>query len=149
MTRKIETTVEGIDHPMFDRRSGSFDATSEHGDAVTGLPPGGKRLAGNDACDVQAAAFQMNGSEVWGTQYHPDIDLPQSRSIAAELRDVLIAEGYFESIDDFDAHVTRLDRLVADPDSKDARWQLGVDDDILKLERQYAEVVCWLEHLIL
>ena len=62
---------------------------------------------------------------------------------------MLIAEGYFKSIDDFDAHVTRLDRLVADPDSKDARWQLGVDDDILQPERQYAEVVCWLEHLIL
>ncbi|HEX5086571.1 MAG TPA: glutamine amidotransferase, partial [Nocardioides sp.] len=49
-----------------------FDAFLGHKEAVTRLPEGAERLAGSAACPVQA--FRM-GSNVYATQFHPELDL--------------------------------------------------------------------------
>ena len=149
ISRKVEITSSGEQHPMMDRRQGSFDVMTDHVDAITRLPERAVCLASNTACEVQAASFDLNGAEVWGTQYHPDIDLPMQRLILLESRAERISEGYFEDTENFERYLGRLERLIAEPDARDARWQLGFDDDVLNPIMRYAELHCWLDHQIL
>jgi GMP synthase (glutamine-hydrolysing) len=42
-----------------------------------------------------------------------------------------------------------MEALYREPDRKDLRWLLAIDDDVLSDELRHCEFVNWLNHLVL
>ena len=45
--------------------------------------------------------------------------------------------------------VERMEELATEPDRKDLRWQLAIDDDVLSDEIRQCEFFNWLNKLVL
>ncbi len=148
VARKINVTPAGESHPMMQRRCGTFDAISEHVDIVRRLPPESTILASNSLSDVQAASFVAGRSEVWGVQYHPEMDLSFFDPILRHQRDELISEGFFNSAADHAEFLNHIRRIVEEPDAKDIAWQLGLDEDVLDPAVRMSELSCWVDQKV-
>ena len=42
-----------------------------HGDTITAIPDNFKKIASTDK--VEIAAYQVEGEQVWGVQFHPEV----------------------------------------------------------------------------
>ena len=100
VARKISITTVGARHPMMDRRSDTFDALTYHSDQIAQLPANGLCLASNDMSDIQAAVFEVGGTEVWGVQYHPEMTVGIMAKILIHNREGLITAGFFNDFID-------------------------------------------------
>jgi len=72
-TLEVALTPEGKDDLVFGACGSSFLATMGHQDIVTKLPPGAIHLARTDRVENQA--FRIAGKPIYGTQFHPELDL--------------------------------------------------------------------------
>jgi GMP synthase (glutamine-hydrolysing) len=149
VARKIYLTEEGKKHPMFAGKSGVFDGYISHDDEITELPPGAKWLAGNDFSKVQAVAVEHQKGVFWATQYHPEYDLHQVARLIVAREDRLLKYGFFKSKADVASYVERLEAVHADPQRKDLRWQLAIDDDLMDDSIRHREFINWLEKVVL
>jgi len=70
----IQFTDAGRDHPLLKGRSDGYAVPCVHRDEVTKLPDGAVLLAGNAHSGVQAFAYEKDGINFWGMQYHPEFD---------------------------------------------------------------------------
>jgi GMP synthase (glutamine-hydrolysing) len=149
IARKIYLTAEGRDHPFYAGKPPVFDGFISHYDEVTGLPPNSTLLASNDFTHVQALAVTHKKGTFWAIQYHPEYDLYAMARLIVAREERLIREGFFKDRDDMLQHVERLEALHKEPDRKDLRWQLAVDDDIIDQSIRQCEVKNWLERLVI
>ena len=149
IARKIARSDAGKSHPMLEGKPDVYDHFVSHDDEVKRLPEGGVLLAGNDWSRVQAVAVTHLNGTFWATQYHPEYDLHEMARLIVAREDRLIKYGFFRSHEDLAEYVDRLEALFAEPDRKDLRWQLGIDDTILSDEIRQREFVNWLNHVVL
>ncbi len=61
----------------------------------------------------------------------------------------LIKAGFFRNHQDMMNLVEHMEALAREPDRKDLRWQLAIDDDVLSDEIRQCEFVNWLNKLVL
>jgi GMP synthase (glutamine-hydrolysing) len=149
MARKIRLTTEGLKHPMLEGKPPVYNGFISHLDEVMQLPPGGVLLASNDFTHVQAIEVKHKKGTFWATQYHPEYDLHEvARLIMARARK-LVAEGFFQSHEDLVHYVEKLETLHQNPNRKDLRWQLNIDDDVLSDQVRQVEFRNWINKLVL
>jgi GMP synthase (glutamine-hydrolysing) len=84
----VELSEEGCEDPLLGVLPQRFEAFVGHKEAITRLPDDAVRLAGSEACPVQA--FRI-GQNVWATQFHPELDV---RGICIRI-DTYKHAGYF------------------------------------------------------
>ena len=149
IARKIRLTEEGRDHPFYAGKPPVFDGFISHYDEVTGLPPNSTLLASNDFTRVQALAVTHQKGTFWAIQYHPEYDLHAMARLIVAREERLVREGFFKNRDDMTLYVGRMEALHKEPDRKDLRWQLAVDDDITDPGIRQCEVKNWLQHLVI
>jgi len=149
LARKIHQTPEAYDHPMFEGKPRVFEGFVSHDDMVTEIPPGGTLLACNSFANVQALAVTHKNGTFWATQYHPEYNLHEMARLIVAREKKLIAAGFFRDHDDLVQLVDRMEALAAEPDRKDLRWQLAIDDDVLSDSIRQCEFVNWLNNLVL
>jgi GMP synthase (glutamine-hydrolysing) len=142
--RKMRLTEAGRNHPMFRGKPLVYNHFVSHDDEVTDLPPGATLLAGNDFSRVQAVEVKYERGVFWGIQYHPEYDLHEMARLIVAREERLVKQGLFRDHDDLVQYVDRLEALAADPERKDLRWQLGIDDDILRDDIRQCEFINWL-----
>jgi len=147
--RKIHLTPEAYTHPMFEGKPKVFEGFVSHDDMVTKVPPGGILLAGNSFAPVQAIAVTHKKGAFWATQYHPEYNLHEMARLIVAREKKLIAAGFFRGHEDLIDLVDRMEALAAEPDRKDLRWQLAIDDDVLSDSIRQCEFVNWLNKLVL
>ena len=147
--RKIYLTPEAYTHPMFEGKPKVFEGFVSHDDMVTKIPPGGVLLAGNSFSPVQAIAVTHKRGAFWATQYHPEYNLHEMARLTVAREKKLIAAGFFRGHEDLMDLVDRMEALAAEPDRKDLRWQLAIDDDVLSDSIRQCEFVNWLNKLVL
>ncbi|MET7074994.1 gamma-glutamyl-gamma-aminobutyrate hydrolase family protein [Trueperella pyogenes] len=87
----ITVTDEGAADPIFSQLPPTFSAIVAHSDAIDVVPRNTVVLATSDQCPVQAIRV---GRNVYGTQFHPEID-----SIGVELRLNYYGGVYFAADD--------------------------------------------------
>ena len=104
---------------------------ADHDDHIVELPEHSICLAGNDNTEVQAGIIRVNGTEIWGVQYHPDMDIRVVRVLLDFRKTQLLEEGFFESESAWQNYCDLVDKLIANPHAKDIAWQLGFDNDVL------------------
>ncbi len=149
LARKIRLTPEGQAHPMFEGKPPVYNGFISHLDEVTELPPGAVLLATNDFTRVQALEIRHGKGIFWATQYHPEYDLHEMARLIVARGAKLIAEGFFLSPEDLHAYVEKLEALHREPQRKDLRWQLDIDDDVLSEEIRQVEFRNWIQKLVL
>lgn len=149
MGRKIYQTPEAYDHPMFEGKPRVFEGFESHDDVVTRIPPGGVLLAGNSFAPIQAISVTHKNGTFWGTQYHCEYDLHEMACLIVAREKKLIKAGFFRSHEDLIGLVDRMKALAKEPDRKDLRWQLAIDDDVLSDSIRQCEFVNWLNKLVL
>jgi GMP synthase (glutamine-hydrolysing) len=149
MARKIRLTAEGLQHPMLEGKPPVYNGFISHLDEVTQLPPGGVLLACNDFTRVQAIEIKHKKGTFWATQYHPEYDLHEVARLIMARATKLVAEGFFQSHEDLVQYVEKLDTLHQNPNRKDLRWQLNIDDDVLSDQVRQVEFRNWINKLVL
>ncbi|MCG8333819.1 MAG: type 1 glutamine amidotransferase [Proteobacteria bacterium] len=142
--RKIQLTDQGKDHPMYEGKASVFDAYISHDDMVSEIPEGGVVLSGNDFTAVQSMEVRHQNGVFWATQYHPEYDLHEMASLMIAREEKLTNIGYFSGHEDFITYVNLLKDLFAQPNRKDLRWQLAVDDDVLDQDVKRCEFRNWI-----
>jgi GMP synthase (glutamine-hydrolysing) len=147
--RKIYLTSEAYNHPMFDGKPHVFEGFVSHEDMVTKIPPGGTLLAGNNFAGVQALAVTHKKGTFWATQYHCEYNLHEIARLTVAREKKLVAAGFFRSHEDLADLVDRMEALAKEPNRKDLRWQLAIDDDVLDDSIRQCEFVNWLKKLVL
>ena len=147
--RKISLTSEAHNHPMFEGKPQVFEGFVSHDDMVTKIPPGAVLLAVNSFAPVQAIAVTHKNGTFWGTQYHCEYNLHEMARLIVAREKKLVAAGFFRGHEDLMDLVDRMEALYKEPDRKDLRWQLAIDDDVLSDPIRQCEFVNWLNKLVL
>ena len=147
--RKIWLTAEGLQHPMFEGKPPVYNGFSSHLDEVTQLPPGGVLLASNDFTHVQAIEVKYGKGIFWGLAYHPEYDLHEMARLIMAREAKLVAEGFFQSHENLVQYVEKLETLHQNPNRKDLRWQLDIDDDVLSDQVRQVEFRNWINKVVL
>ncbi len=73
LAHNVQPTANGAAHPMMAGRTAGFSVPCVHRDEVQKLPDGAVLIAGNAHSPVQAMAYEANGVDFWGAQYHPEM----------------------------------------------------------------------------
>lgn len=149
MARKIHQTPAAYDHPMFEGKPRVFEGFVSHDDFVTEIPDGTVLLAGNSFAPVQALAVTHKSGTFWATQYHCEYDIHEMARLIVAREKKLIVAGFFRDHEDMVELVERMEALAKEPDRKDLRWQLAIDDDVLSDSIRQCEFVNWLNKLVL
>ncbi|NKB77268.1 MAG: hypothetical protein GKR96_09540 [Gammaproteobacteria bacterium] len=130
----INRTSAGKEHPLLDGRADGYAVPCVHRDEVQRLPEKAVLLAENAHSPIQAFAYECDGIDFWGMQYHPEFT-------AAWVADLLRAPGtIWQNTEKADA----LD--IADSD-KAAANQLGARGNDLAPEVRMTELRNWLKHI--
>ena len=149
IARKIQLTPEGRRHPMLEGKAPVYTGFISHLDEVTKLPSGAVLLATNDFTHVQAMEVKHGKGTFWAVQYHPEYDLHEMARLITARAQKLLPEGFFTGPDDLAAYVEKLETLKRNPDRKDLRWQLDIDDDVLSDDVRQLEFRNWIHKLVL
>ena len=131
LARDIALTPEGRDHPMMEGRRDGFAVACVHRDEVTALPEGATLLAANAHSPVQAFAYDRDGVDFWGVQYHPEYSGPH---VAVSLR----------SRPGLEQMAADLEQVEQDAD---AASRLGIGATALSLRERATELGNWITHL--
>lgn len=149
IARKVRLTAQGLQHPLQEGKPPVFTGFISHLDEVTQLPPGGVLLASNDFTHVQAIEVKHRRGTFWATQYHPEYDLHEVACLIMAREPKLVAEGFFQSHEELVQYVEKLETLHQNPNRKDLRWQLDIDDDVLSDQVRQVEFRNWIHKLVL
>jgi GMP synthase (glutamine-hydrolysing) len=148
LARKVGLTEAGQAHPMFAGKPKVFDAFISHEDMVSVVPPGGTVLAGNEFTTVQALVVTHQKGTFWSTQYHPEYDLGEMAALIVAREEKLIRGGFFRTPTELQHLVSQMRMLQAEPDRKDLRWQLAIDDDVMDDGVRQCEFANWIDIMI-
>jgi GMP synthase (glutamine-hydrolysing) len=146
--RNIAPTDAGRAHPMLAGRPAAYDAPAIHLDIVTEPPGECVVLAANRMAGIQAAEIRVNGGRLWGVQYHPEFSLAEIAAILDRRRQVLVDEGFCQTLDDAAAYAADLKSLHDDPSRRDLAWRHGLDEEVLDPVRRTAEIRNFIEHRV-
>ena len=144
--QKVLLNKDGVAHAMYAGKPPVFSHFMSHDDEVKRMPEGGTVLASNGWSKVQSASFKYKNGEMWAVQYHPEYDLNEVARLIEARDEKLIKLGFFKDLAALKDYTGRLDALVAEPDRKDFRWQLGIDEDIMDDGIRELEFANWVKH---
>ena len=130
----INRTDSGKRHALLSGRSDSYAVPCVHRDEVQKLPEKASHLAENAHSPIQAFAYNSEGVDFWGVQYHPEY----TTAFVAEL---MRAPGTLWPNSD------QTDLLeIADTDQGAAK-ELGVHGNDLNPAVRMTELKNWLTHI--
>lgn len=148
VTRRINATDAGRAHPLLAGRAPVWDAITIHSDEVARLPPGATLLARNGETEVQAVEIRHGAGLFWGVQYHPEIPLDEMAAALRRDADELVEAGLARARGEVELQAAMLDGLAREPDRRDLRWRLGVDDELAVGDRRTLELRNFVERLV-
>lgn len=134
LARGVALTEVGAIHPAMAGRAPGFAVPCIHRDEVQRLPEGAVLLAGNDHSPVQAMAYERDGVDFWGVQYHPEF---APAFVARMVRGKPAALGG-------EALAVALETCESD---LGAAARLGATPEAMRLPSRAVEIANWLRHV--
>ncbi len=80
----------GLSHNLYKNKINNFNSPAFNFDEVVKLPPNCDCLASNQTNEVQSLFFEVNGTKIYGLQYHPEITYEKMVSLIEFRKDRLI-----------------------------------------------------------
>ncbi|OQB32921.1 MAG: GMP synthase (glutamine-hydrolyzing) [Candidatus Hydrogenedentes bacterium ADurb.Bin179] len=149
LANNIRLTEAATNHPMMEGKRPVFTHFVSHDDYVVQVPDCVEVLACNYWCPVQAAAVTYKKGVFWATQYHPEYNLLEMARLIRARATKLIEQGWFKDEVDMSAYASNLETVYYTPETKNIRWQLKIDEDIIKDDMRECEFVNWLKYAVL
>lgn len=146
--RRIVVTEAGRGHPMLQGRPAAYDAPAIHLDIIATPPSECTVLAANGMSEIQAAEIRAGGGVFWGVQYHPEFSLEELAVILERRLEILVGEGFCDTMEDAASYVADLVALHADPARPDLAWRHGLDAEVLDPLRRTREIRNFIEHRV-
>jgi GMP synthase (glutamine-hydrolysing) len=149
ISRKIQLTDAGAEHPLYSGKRHTFDAFTSHADEVAVLAPGTALLASNTWSRVQATCTDDARGSFWAVQYHPEYDCHEVASLCRLRKDELVAQGTFANAVEAERNIELLEQLHGEPGNAEAAAELRAGDSLLDPEIRTREVRNWLDARVL
>jgi len=147
--RDIQLTDDGRLSPFLSGKPERYNGFVMHLDEVTRVPDGGKILAFNDHCAVQALEVKHGKGTFWAAQYHPEYNLLEMARLIAARTVPLINEGFFTDQDAAYQYANDLSTLYEDENNPDLRARLDIGDDIIGETIREQELRNWIDNLVI
>jgi len=147
VSRRIELSPQGREHPLFAGKPAVFDAFTSHADEVVELGGDARLLASNAWSRVQAVDVAAGAASFWALQYHPEYDLHEVASLGRLRADELVGQRSFRDRAALDAWLEELEALHRDPTRKELIRSLQLGPDLLDEDLRTREVRNWLATL--
>ena len=102
VAKEITITKKGLSHDMYKGKNKVFDAFCWHYDDTQTLPSNANILASNDRSAVQSINFNMDESNIWAVQYHPEFNPVWIGGLMKQREGILLKEKAFSEKKYFD-----------------------------------------------
>ena len=109
----IELTNEGINNLLYKDKNNRFNTPAFNFDEVVTVPADAILLASNKINKVQGLNFKCGVSEIWGTQYHPEITYKKMIDIIKFRKDTLIEKrNRFKDEEEINNHINFIEEEI-------------------------------------
>ena len=127
----VEINDKGKNHPIYKNKKNFFNTPAFNFDEVCNIPKDATILSSDKINNVMGLHFNVQTSEIWGVQYHPDYFYKQTIALTKIRKDKLLENNYFSSNDDFQKNISYIE----------------VEEKKLKFDDRCCEVKNWLEYI--
>jgi len=131
IARDIELTDEGKKHQLYSSKQQKFTTPAFNHDEVELPPKDSILLASNKINKFMALKFNVEGSEIWGLQYHPEIPYKYMIKLIIHRAKGLINKKIFKDMNDINSHIDLIKKA----------------DNELKDETRTLELKNWLNYI--
>ena len=110
IAQNIELTDEGKKHNLYEAKQQKFSTPAFNHDEVETPPKNSILLASNKINKFMALQFNVNKSEIWGLQYHPEIPYDYMIKLIKHRSKGLIDKKLFKNINEINSHIKLIER---------------------------------------
>ncbi len=114
IANEITINSQGLKHSIYYSKKNKFNSPAFNFDEVVTLPKKGVCLASNNINNIQSLYFEVNGSKIWGLQYHPEITYEKMISLIEFRKDRLIEKRkVFKDEDEINNHISLIKKEIS------------------------------------
>ena len=143
VAKEITINDQGFQHPMYKSKNKVFDAFCWHYDDTENLPYNASILASNEKSKVQSIDFNINDSNVWAVQYHPEFDPLWIAGLMKQREDILLKEKAFSEKKFFDEELEFFSNYKTNQEEK----YLKKYKDLTNINSHTLELSNWIKQL--
>ena len=143
VAKDIILNKEGLDHPMYKGKDSVFDAFCWHYDDTETLPSNAKILASNNKSEVQSVIFDINDSNIWAVQYHPEFNPAWIAGLMKQREDTLLKEGVFNEKKYFDEEIN----FFSNYKNLDNKIKQDKYKDLINIRKHTLELLNWINNI--
>jgi len=105
----VEINDKGKKHSIYKNKKNLFNTPAFNFDEVCNIPKDATILSSDKINNVMGLHFNVQSSEIWGVQYHPDYFYKQTIALTIIRKDKLINNNYFSSNEDFEKNISYIE----------------------------------------
>ena len=143
VAKNIKLNQQGANHPMYKNKNSKFNAFCWHYDEAEILPKNTKVLASNNKSKFQSICFDVNNSQVWAVQYHPEFSPNWMAGLMSQRKDILLQNNIYKSSFEFENEKT-----IFQNQSKVDKRLFEKYMDLIDQTKHSLEISNWLEFKI-
>tara|TARA_Y100000816_G_scaffold189368_1_gene137913 strand:+ start:294 stop:1073 length:780 start_codon:yes stop_codon:yes gene_type:complete len=117
IANKISINENGKKHPIYKKKEFTFNSPAFNFDEVVKLPNSAVCLASNNTNKIQSLFFNINETQIWGLQYHPEIKYEKMIKIIEFRKERLINfRRVFKDEKDINHHINYIKNEIDNSD---------------------------------
>ena len=132
IANKISINENGKKHPIYKKKEFTFNSPAFNFDEVVKLPNSAVCLASNNTNKIQSLFFNINETQIWGLQYHPEIKYEKMIKIIEFRKERLINfRRVFKDEKDINHHIDYIKNEIDNSDQDQRMMEIKNWLDIL------------------
>jgi len=132
IANKISINENGKKHPIYKKKEFTFNSPAFNFDEVVKLPNSAVCLASNNTNKIQSLFFNINETQIWGLQYHPEIKYEKMIKIIEFRKEKLINfRRVFKDEKDINHHIDYIKNEIDNSDQDQRMMEIKNWLDIL------------------
>ena len=132
IANKISINENGKKHPIYKKKEFTFNSPAFNFDEVVKLPNSAVCLASNNTNKIQSLFFNINETQIWGLQYHPEIKYEKMIKIIEFRKERLINfRRVFKDEKDINHHINYIKNEIDNSDQDQRMMEIKNWLDIL------------------
>lgn len=132
IANKISINENGKKHPIYKKKEFTFNSPAFNFDEVVKLPNSAVCLASNNTNKIQSLFFNINETQIWGLQYHPEIKYEKMIKIIEFRKEKLINfRRVFKDEKDINHHINYIKNEIDNSDQDQRMMEIKNWLDIL------------------
>ena len=143
VAKEITINKKGLNHKMYKGKKRIFDAFCWHFDDTETLPSNTEVLASNEKSIVQSLDFNINDSNIWDVQYHPEFNPEWIGGLMNQREELLLKENIFSEKKYFDEECDFFSNYKKPQDNKKKEKY----KDLINIDAHTLELFNWIKQI--